>query len=276
MGEARQRRTRHFGRHRDRRAAGQVDCRTREVFRCRLGPARRRGAGGEHRHAADPLSHPQGLRGALSRRRAGAAGRSSGAALGAGRQPCRLRGSPEEERRCRPEARRRPADRAARRGRPPHPGIHGALIFMAFDLADRGIYGFSTSETLRFADLDANGHVNNGAFIELLESARVSYLRQIVRSGLPRFRLVIGRIEADFKRQMFYPGSATACARLIEAHERKCVIGQGLFDGEGNCTAIQRVTMVSLNEETHRSTPFDPAVRDMLDRLASSHDGLPT
>ena len=147
---------------------------------------------------------------------------------------------------------------------------------MAFDLADRGIYGFSTTENLRFADVDANGHINNGAFLELLENARVSYLRAIVRAGMPRFRLVIGRIEADFKCQMFYPGSATACARLIEAHERKCVIGQGLFDGEGNCTAIQRVTMVSLNEETHRSTPFDPAVRDMLDRLASSHDGLPT
>ncbi|MDP1750426.1 MAG: thioesterase family protein [Reyranella sp.] len=147
---------------------------------------------------------------------------------------------------------------------------------MAFDLADRGIYGFSTSENLRFADVDANGHVNNGAFIELLENARVSYLRGIVRSGLPRFRLVIGRIEADFKRQMFYPGSATACARLIEAHERKCVIGQGLFDGDGNCTAVQRVIMVSLNEETHRSTPFAPEVRGMLDRLAASHDGLPT
>ncbi len=147
---------------------------------------------------------------------------------------------------------------------------------MAFDLADRGIYGFSTSENLRFADLDANGHINNGAFIELLENARVAYLRRIVRAGLPRFRLVIGRIEADFKRQMFYPGSATACARLIEAHERKCVIGQGLFDGEGHCTAVQRVVMVSLNEETHRSTPFDPAVRDMLDRLAASADGLPT
>ncbi len=145
---------------------------------------------------------------------------------------------------------------------------------MAFDLADRGIYGFSTSENLRFADVDANGHVNNGAFIELLENARVSYLRQIVRTGLPRFRLVIGRIEADFKRQMFYPGSATACARLIEAHERKCVIGQGLFDGDGNCTAVQRVIMVSLNEETHRSTPFDPEVRAMLGRLADSQDGL--
>ncbi len=145
---------------------------------------------------------------------------------------------------------------------------------MAFDLADRGIYGFSTSEVLRFADLDANGHVNNGAFIELLESARVSYLRQIVRAGLPRFRLVIGRIEADFKRQMFYPGTATACARLIEAHERKCVIGQGLFDSDGNCTAVQRVVMVSLNEETHRSSPFDPAVRDALEKIAASKDGL--
>ena len=144
------------------------------------------------------------------------------------------------------------------------------------DLADRSIYGFSTVEHLRFADVDANGHINNGSFIEMMENARVSYLRQIVRSGLPRFRLVIGRIEADFKRQMFYPGSATACARLVEAHQRKVVIGQALFDGEGHCTAVQKVIMVSLNEETHKSTPFDPAVRAALETLAVSKDGLPT
>ena len=146
---------------------------------------------------------------------------------------------------------------------------------MSFDLADRGIYGFATPEHLRFADLDANGHINNGAFIELMENARVSYLRRVVRSGLPRFRLVIGRIEVDFRRQMFFPGTATACARLIEAHERKVVIGQGLFDGEGHCTAVQKVIMVSLNEETHRSTPFDPGVRAALEKLAASKDGMP-
>jgi acyl-CoA thioester hydrolase len=144
------------------------------------------------------------------------------------------------------------------------------------DLADRGIYGFSTSEHLRFADLDANGHINNGSFIEMLENARVSYLRRIVRSGLPRFRLVIGRIEVDFKRQMFFPGTATACARIVEAHPRKVVIGQALFDDEGSCTAVQKVIMVSLNEETHKSTPFEPAVRVALETLAASKDGLPT
>jgi acyl-CoA thioester hydrolase len=151
---------------------------------------------------------------------------------------------------------------------------------MSFDLADRGIYGFATSEHLRFADLDANGHINNGSFIELMENARVSYLRRIVRplgvkGGLPRFRLVIGRIETDFKRQMFFPGSATACARIIEAHERKVVIGQGLFDSESHCTSVQKVIMVSLNEETHRSTPFDPGVRAALETLAASKDGMP-
>ena len=147
---------------------------------------------------------------------------------------------------------------------------------MSFDLADRGIYGFATSEHLRFADVDANGHVNNGAFIELLENARVSYLRRIVRGNLPRFRLVIGRIEADFKRQMFYPGTATACARIVEAHQRKVVLGQALFDAEGQCTAVQKVIMVSLDEQTHKSTPFDPAVRAALEAIAASRDGLPT
>jgi len=147
---------------------------------------------------------------------------------------------------------------------------------VTFDLTDRRIYGFATDEHLRFADVDANGHVNNGAFLQLLENARVSYIRAVVRSGLPRFRIVVGRFEADFRRQMFYPGRATACARLIEVHERKCAIGHALFDGDGNCTATLKAIMVSLNEQTHRSTAFDPAVRSALEKLAASKDGLPT
>jgi acyl-CoA thioester hydrolase len=145
---------------------------------------------------------------------------------------------------------------------------------VSLDLTDRRIYGFATEEHLRFADVDANGHINNGAFLQLLENARVSYMRAIVRSGLPRFRVVVGRLEIDFKRQMFFPGRATACARLLEVHQRKCVIGHGLFDGEGNCTAALKAIMVSLNEETHRSMPFEPAVRAALEKYAASKDGL--
>ena len=101
-------------------------------------------------------------------------------------------------------------------------------------------------------------------------------LRAVVRSGLPRFRVVVGRLEVDFKRQMFYPGRATACARLLEVHQRKCVIGHGLFDGDGNCTAVLKAIMVSLDEETHRSAPFEPMVRAALEKIAASDHGLTT
>jgi len=147
---------------------------------------------------------------------------------------------------------------------------------VSLDLTDRRIYGFATEEHLRFADVDANGHINNGAFLQLLENARVSYMRAIVRSGLPRFRVVVGRLEIDFKHQMFFPGHATACARLLEVHERKCVIGHGLFDSEGQCTAVLKAIMVSLNEQTHRSIPFEPQVRAALGKFAASKDGLAT
>ena len=62
--------------------------------------------------------------------------------------------------------------------------------------------------------------------------------------------------------------------RELEVHQRKCVIGHGLFDGEGNCTAVLKAIMVSLNEETHRSMPFEPAVRAALEKFAASKDGL--
>ena len=45
---------------------------------------------------------------------------------------------------------------------------------------------------------------------------------------------------------------------------------------EGHCTAVLRAIMVSLNEETHRSAPFEPAVRAALDKFAASKDGLGT
>ena len=70
---------------------------------------------------------------------------------------------------------------------------------------------------------------------------------------------------------MFFPGRATACARLLEVHQRKCVIGHGLFDGEGNCTAVLKAIMVSLNEETQErdKTPGKAAVAATLILLAT-------
>ena len=60
-----------------------------------------------------------------------------------------------------------------------------------------------------------------------------------VRSGLPRFRVVVGRLEVDFKRQMFYPGRATACAHEESGQGprgrlRGPVVGKSAFSSQTN------------------------------------------
>ena len=104
--QASQRRARHPGRHGDRRAAGQVDRRAREVFRPGLGQARGRGAGGRHRHPAHPLHDTART---TLRRYPGITpvrpGDHPALLVGAGREPRRLRGAAEEERRQGEQAR---------------------------------------------------------------------------------------------------------------------------------------------------------------------------
>src|SRR5260370_21908648 len=113
-----------------------------------------------------------------------------------------------------------PAAWSCRPRKPPtSPWNSGSVDQVSLDLTDRRIYGCVTEEHLRFADVDANGHINNGAFLQLLENARGSYMRQDMRqslrtSGLPRFRVVVGRLELGFKPPISYPRRPTARARL--------------------------------------------------------------
>ena len=44
---------------------------------------------------------------------------------------------------------------------------------------------FTHSDEVRFSDLDVNGHLNNVAFVEFLESARVTYISQLYPQGDP-------------------------------------------------------------------------------------------
>src|SRR5260370_39527074 len=106
-----------------------------------------------------------------------------------------------------------PAAWSCRPRKPPtSPWNSGSVDQVSLDLTDRRIYGFVTEEHLRFADVDANGHINNGAFLQLLENARVSYMRPVVRqslraSGLPGLRVGVRRLQVGFKAPLFYPGA---------------------------------------------------------------------
>ena len=61
---------------------------------------------------------------------------------------------------------------------------------------------FVYRERVRFRDLDALGHVNNAVFLTYMESARTAFLvERGLASGLDDLRIIVARVEADFRSQ---------------------------------------------------------------------------
>ena len=55
---------------------------------------------------------------------------------------------------------------------------------------------FVHTETVRFRDLDALGHMNNAVYATFLESARIAYLSE---NGAHVTNVILARLEIDFR-----------------------------------------------------------------------------
>ena len=76
-------------------------------------------------------------------------------------------------------------------------------------LTDPGIFPLWTRETLRFADTDRLGHVNNAVFATFCESGRVAFFYDPAALLVPPgCAVVIARLVLDFRAEMHWPGVA--------------------------------------------------------------------
>jgi len=149
------------------------------------------------------------------------------------------------------------------------------LVSPAIDLTDPSAFGHLTHETLRFGDVDSNGHVNNVAFVVLFENARVTYIAQHMsfmrEQGLST---VVAHVDIDFRRQMFFPGTVRAGARLIEVRRSSFVLGQAIFDQEGRCAADGHAVIVAYDRASGRGRTIPDDIRRELVRMAESPTGI--
>jgi acyl-CoA thioester hydrolase len=58
---------------------------------------------------------------------------------------------------------------------------------------------FTHTETVRFADVDSMGHMNNAVYATFLEQARIAFLRP---RGADQSTMILARLEIDFRRQV--------------------------------------------------------------------------
>ena len=71
--------------------------------------------------------------------------------------------------------------------------------------------------TVRYGDLDPQGHVNNAAFMTYMEHGRVSYIRQLDLwdgKSFPEIGFILARVELDYKEPILMTDQVEVCVRV--------------------------------------------------------------
>ncbi len=133
------------------------------------------------------------------------------------------------------------------------------------DLASRASYRVWTRDTIRYSDLDPNGHVNNGAINTYFEDGRVrfrkQYLSHLGAGLLAGFVLVKYLIQ--YHSMLHFPGEVDIGTTVLRIGGSSYTLGQGVFE-QDRCVATAEVVTVRLDRESGRAAPIDPAFRQAL------------
>lgn len=114
-------------------------------------------------------------------------------------------------------------------------------------LQDRSIYPHWCSDTVRFSDQDSAGHVNNVAICAYLETARLTFMRDM---GLmvPREDAVRGisaGMTVSFLAESHWPGKVELGTGVMKIGSSSITVGSAAFK-DGVCIAAAEMTVAQL------------------------------
>lgn len=128
-------------------------------------------------------------------------------------------------------------------------------------------YPARTTDKVRYADTDRQGHVNNAVFASFLETGRVEVL--YAASGSLHdvgASFVIARLAVDFRAELVWPGDVTIGTRVARVGTSSVTLDQGLFQ-EGRCAATAQTVIVHVDDATKKSKPLSAAAVARLESL---------
>ena len=122
-------------------------------------------------------------------------------------------------------------------------------------------------DTIRFADMDRQGHVNNAVYPTYFETGRVGTIYD-PQAGLQveGATTVLARIEIDFLKELRWPGTVEVGTGIAEIGRTSYVFAQAIFH-DGACAARGRSTMVVIDRETRRAKELPPELVERLTRI---------
>ena len=132
-------------------------------------------------------------------------------------------------------------------------------------LKNRDAFVSWASATIRYCDLDPNGHVNNGAINSFFEDGRVQFRNdRMITLGENILRgFVLEKFSAEYFKTLHYPGSVDIGTVVQNIGRTSYVLGQGIFTDEG-CIATAEVVTVCVNNASQKPTVIDGDLRLIL------------
>ena len=128
-------------------------------------------------------------------------------------------------------------------------------------------YPLVTSDKVRYADTDRQGHVNNAAFAMFLETGRVEILYD-PRGPLakPGCAFVIAKLVLAFRSEINWPGVVQIGTRVARIGRSSISLEQALFQ-DGRCVATAETVIVQMDETTRQGQPLSAAAVERLSLL---------
>jgi acyl-CoA thioester hydrolase len=128
-----------------------------------------------------------------------------------------------------------------------------------------------TSVTLRFADTDQLGHVNNAVYATLFESGRCDFCAGLFQAANESERLfTLARVAIDFVQEMHFPGDVRVGTRIVAVGKSSLTLSQAIFK-DGVCHSVAESVVVLIDGKARRSTPLTAELLDMIKSLGRSN-----
>jgi acyl-CoA thioester hydrolase len=134
-------------------------------------------------------------------------------------------------------------------------------------LQDRSIYPHWCTDTVRFSDQDAAGHVNNVALCAYMETARLTFMRDMALMGQREdgVRGISAGMTVSFLAESHWPGRVDLGTGVMRIGTSSITVGSAAFKDDV-CIVAAEMTVVRLRGKTPH--PIDAALRANLAKYA--------
>ena len=132
-------------------------------------------------------------------------------------------------------------------------------------LQDRSIYPHWCTDTVRFSDQDAAGHINNVALCAYLETARLTFIRDMgmMKRGEDGVRGISAGMNVSFLAESHWPGRVDLGTGVMRIGTSSITVGSAAFKDD-LCIVAAEMTVVRL--KCQRPHPIDDAFRAELEK----------